>query len=42
MTKLKIKLGKGLVLEAPINLNMDVEEWKRMTQYINSLLNIKR
>lgn len=38
MNKLKINLGKGVILEAPIKLDMTLEEWERMTNHINSLL----
>ena len=42
MNTIKIDLGKGVVLEAPINLHMTAEEWTRMTRYINSLININK
>jgi hypothetical protein len=38
MNELVIDLGKGVKLVAPIKLHMTVEEWARMTNYINSLL----
>ena len=38
MEKLTIHLGKGVELTAPVKLNMTYEEWVRMTEYINSLL----
>jgi len=40
MNKIKIDLGKGVIVEAPIKLNMTIEEWIRMNNYINSLLNL--
>lgn len=36
MTQINIDLGKGVVLSAPIKLRMTLDEWKRMTAYINS------
>ncbi|MGE0792594.1 MAG: hypothetical protein AB7V77_00255 [Candidatus Woesearchaeota archaeon] len=42
MKTITINLGKGLVLKAPIKLDMTLEEWIRMTDYINSLLNFKK
>lgn len=38
MHKLTIDLGKGVTLNAPIKLSMTLEEWIRMTNYINKLL----
>lgn len=40
MEKLTIDLGKGLILSAPIKLNMTIEEWIRMTNYLNSIINL--
>ncbi len=40
MNKLTINLGKGVILQAPIKLNMTLEEWLRMTDYINSLIKL--
>lgn len=39
MEKITINLGKGVVLSAPIKMNMTYDEWVRMTEYVNSLLN---
>ncbi len=33
-----IDLGKGVELSAPIKMDMTVDEWVRMTNYINGLL----
>jgi hypothetical protein len=41
MKKLKINLGKGVILEAPIKLEMTIEEWIRMSEFINSNLGLK-
>lgn len=41
MKKLKINLGKGVILEAPIKLNMTKDEWLRMSDFINSNINLK-
>jgi len=38
MEKLSINLGNGVTLTAPIKLNMSYDEWLRMTNYINSLV----
>lgn len=38
MKQITINLGKGVVLTAPIKMNMSYEEWQKMTNYINSLL----
>lgn len=38
MEKLTINLGNGVTLTAPIKLNMSYDEWARMTDYINSLM----
>lgn len=42
MKKLKINLGKGVILEAPIKLEMTKEEWLRMSEFINSNLNLNK
>jgi len=39
MKKLSIHLGKGVVLSAPIKLNMTYDEWVRMRNYFDSILN---
>jgi hypothetical protein len=38
MEKLTINLGNGVSLSAPIKLNMTYDEWVRMSNYINSLM----
>lgn len=38
MQKLTIDLGKGVELSAPIKMKMTVDEWTRMSNYINRLL----
>ena len=38
MNEITIDLGKGVKLSAPIKMKMTVEEWIRMTNYINSIL----
>ena len=40
MKQIHIDLGKGVVLSAPIKEKMTLEEWRRMTRFINS--HIKR
>lgn len=35
MKQLNIKLGNGVIMSAPIKLNMTVDEWQRMTAFIN-------
>lgn len=38
MKNLTIHLGKGVVLTAPVKLDMSYDEWVRMRDYIDSLL----
>ena len=38
MNEITIDLGKGVKLSAPIKMKMTVEEWIRMTRYIDSIL----
>lgn len=38
MNKISIDLGKGVKLSAPIKMDMTIDEWLRMTNYINSIL----
>ena len=40
MKRIKIDLGKGVLLSAPIKEQMTLDEWQRMVRFINS--NIKR
>ena len=36
MKQIRIDLGKGVMLSAPIKLDMTVDEWSRMVRFINS------
>ncbi|MCF7798351.1 hypothetical protein K9M74_00440 [Candidatus Woesearchaeota archaeon] len=38
MEKIVIDLGKGVVLVAPVKRKMTVDEWKRMSSYVSSLI----
>ena len=38
MERIRIDLGKGVVLSAPIKSRMTIAEWNKMTQYVNRLL----
>lgn len=38
MDKIRIDLGKGVVLSAPIKLRMTVDEWRRMSAHINGIV----
>lgn len=40
MKRIEIDLGKGVILSAPIKDKMTLDEWQRMTRFINS--HIKR
>lgn len=42
METLQIDLGKGVVISAPIKMRMTADEWLRMTQHINSVVNMQR
>ncbi len=42
MEQLKIDLGKGVVVTAPVKQRMTAEEWLRMTKYINSVIHLER
>jgi len=39
MNEITIYLGKGVRITAPIKQKMTYEEWVRMSNYINSVLN---
>jgi len=38
MKEITIDLGKGVKLTAPIKMDMTIDEWLRMTRYIDSIL----
>jgi len=38
MKRITVDLGKGVVLSAPIKERMTLDEWQRMSTYINSLI----
>lgn len=39
MAKITLDLGKGVELTAPIKLRMTADEWRRMTDYIDAIIN---
>lgn len=36
MKQIHIDLGKGVILSAPIKLHLSLDEWNRMTTFINA------
>ena len=38
LNRIKIDMGKGVVLSAPFKERMTVSEWRKMTAYIDQLL----
>ena len=38
MKEITIDLGKGVKLTAPIKMDMTIDEWLRMTSYVNKIL----
>jgi hypothetical protein len=38
MKRITVDLGKGVVLSAPIKERMTLDEWQRMSSYINGLI----
>lgn len=39
---MQIDLGRGVKISAPIKMDMTLEEWIKMTTYINGVLNLER
>lgn len=42
MERVRINLGKGVYVSAPVKKEMTIDEWMRMSDYLNSVLRLKR